>query len=247
MLENINKEIEACGNIEKAKILQRFFKTNKGEYGEGDIFLGLTSPQCKNIVKKYDLTINEIQQLLKSSEHEKRSIALSFLIKLYNHTKNEKGKNDIIKFYLSNTKYINNWDLVDISCYKIIGDYVYKTKNYDILRKLSKSKNLWERRISIVSTMVFAKKGEHEIIFELIKPLLKNEHDLINKATGWILRELGKIDEKVMENFIRENIIDFSSISLSYATEKFTKEKRKELQTLRKNIINVEPLQIVKI
>lgn len=224
-LKQLVKEIEENQNPKKAIEMQRFFKTAKGEYGEGDIFLGISSPILQKLVKQYPLKLNEIQELIKSKEHEKRSAALCSLINLYKKSKNKK---EVVDFYLSNTKYINNWDLVDISCYKILGDFLlnYNNGNYDILLKLSKSKNMWERRISIVSTMKFVKNNSIESTLIISKILLKNEHDLINKAVGWLLREVGKQNKDKLKEFLRENIKDVSRITLSYAMEKFTKEER---------------------
>ena len=227
-MENVLIEIETLKNPQKAVELSKFFKTDKGEYGYGDIFMGIPVPSLRNIVKKYLLDLNEIQILLSSKEHEKRVIALFFLLKLYQKTKDKKDKQSIINFYLKNTKYINNWDLVDITCYKILGDFLlkYNNQNYDILLKLSKSKNLWERRISIVSTMIFVKNNFFEPTLTISKKLLKNEHDLINKAVGWLLREVGKRDKELLKNFLTSNIKDISKTTLNYAMEKFSKEEK---------------------
>lgn len=227
-MENVLNEIEKLRNSQKAIELNKFFKTSKGEYGYGDIFMGIPVPDLRNIVKKYLLNLNEIQVLLSSKEHEKRAIALFFLSKLYQKSKNKENKQEIIEFYLKNTKYINNWDLVDITCYKILGDFLlkYNNKNYDILLKLSKSKNLWERRISIVSTMIFVKNSFFEPTLIISKKLLKNEHDLINKAVGWLLREVGKKDKELLKNFLITNIKDISKTTLNYAMEKFSKEEK---------------------
>lgn len=231
MLLELEKEIEKFKNPEKAKILSRFFKTGKGEYGEGDIFLGITVPISRALAKQFPLNLNEIDILIASKEHEKRLIALFALINLYKKSKN---KEEIIDYYLSKTQYINNWDLVDLSCYKILGDYLCNGTNYDILIKLSKSKNLWERRIAIISTMAFIRKGNFNPTLELSKQLLKNEHELINKAVGWLLREIGKRDLNVLYDFLNNNISNFSSISLSYATEKLSKEEREKFRMMRK-------------
>lgn len=228
MLNIVLKEIDSLKNPQKAIELSKFFKTGKGEYGYGDVFMGIAVPSLRNIVKKHLLNLDEIQILLSSKEHEKRAIALFFLLKLYQKTKDKKDKQNIIKFYLKNTKYINNWDLVDITCHKILGDFLlkYNDKNYDILLKLSKSKNLWERRISIVSTMIFVKNNFFQPTLIISKKLLKNEHDLINKAVGWLLREVGKKDKELLKNFLTSNIKDISKTTLNYAMEKFLKEEK---------------------
>jgi len=229
MLEKLIKEIEKNQNSKKAQEMQRFFKTAKGEYAEGDIFLGISSPILQKLTKQYPLNLIEIQELIKSKEHEKRSFALWSLINLYKKSENKK---EIVDLYLSNTKYINNWDLVDISCYKILGDFLfnYNNRNYDILLKLSKSKNMWEKRISIVSTMIFIKNNSFEPTFKIATILLENEHDLINKAVGWLLREVGKKDKQQLKKFLIKNINNISKITLSYAMEKFTNEDKKEIK-----------------
>lgn len=228
MLNIVLKEIDSLKNPQKAIELSKFFKTGKGDYGYGDIFMGISVPSLRNIVKKHLLNLDEIHVLLSSKEHEKRAIALFFLLKLYQKTKDKKGKQKIISFYLKNTKYINNWDLVDITCHKILGDFLlkYNNQNYDILLKLSKSKNLWERRISIVSTMIFIKNNFFEPTLIISKNLLKNEHDLINKAVGWLLREVGKKDKELLKNFLATNIKDISKTTLNYAMEKFSVEEK---------------------
>ena len=228
MLNLVLKEIDFLKNSQKAIELSKFFKTGKGEYGYGDVFMGIAVPSLRNIVKKHLLNLDEIQILLSSKEHEKRAIALFFLLKLYQKTKDKKDKQNIIKFYLKNTKYINNWDLVDITCHKILGDFLlkYNDKNYDILLKLSKSKNLWERRISIISTMIFVKDNFFEPTLIISKKLLKNEHDLINKAVGWLLREVGKKDKELLKNFLTTNIKNISKTTLNYAMEKFSVEEK---------------------
>ena len=235
MFELIDKELKLNSDKFKADKLQKYFKTGKGEYGEGDIFLGLSLDFLNQTTKKYkDIEFKDIKRLLKSKYHEERTFALIILVKLYKNKKTDKKK--IVDFYLNNLATINNWDLVDMSCYKILGDYLfnYQNKNWDILKDFSKSKNLWERRISIVSTMFFVKNNYFEPKIQITKTLLKNEHDLINKATGWLLREIGKKDITILRKFLRENIKDISSTTLSYATEKFDKSERDELRLLRK-------------
>ena len=235
MFELIDTELKLNSDKFKADKLQKYFKTGNGEYGEGDIFLGLSLDFLNQTAKKYkDIEFKDIKKLLKSKYHEERTFALIILVKLYKNKKTDKKK--IVDFYLNNLATINNWDLVDMSCYKILGDYLfnYKNKNWDILRDFSKSKNLWERRISIVSTMFFVKNNYFEPTIQITKTLLKNEHDLINKATSWLLRKIGKKDIVILREFLRENIKDISSTTLSYATEKFDKSERDELRLLRK-------------
>jgi len=231
MLNNLIKEVESLRNMDKAKIFQKFFRTGMGDYGEGDIFLGLSVPECRKIANKYDIQISEIEQLIKSKFHEERLIALFELLKLYQQNKEEK----FINFYLNNTKFINNWDLVDLSCYKLLGDYLLNFKNcdYKILLNLSDSKYLWERRISIVTTMSFIKNNCFEPTLVISRKLIKDDHDLIKKANGWMLREVGKKDKKILEKFLKENIANISNVTLNYAMEKFEQNEKNYYRSLR--------------
>lgn len=232
-LANLEKDILEIYNKEKSKIFMKFFKTGIGEYGENDKFLGITVPQIRKLAKKYNnFSLKEIEILLKSEYHEKRLLALIILIDLFNKKENRKN---IVEFYLNNTKYINNWDLVDISCYKILGKYIIENNNmdYDILIRLSKSDILWERRIAIVSTMIFVKNNIFEPTLIISKNLLKNEHDLINKAVGWLLREVAKKDAFILKEFLRNNIKNISSITLNYSMEKFSKKEKSDIRKLK--------------
>lgn len=221
-MKSIKKEIRLKANPVKAKVYQRFFKTGKGQYGEGDIFLGITIPESRAIAKKYaDLSFKEIQSLLKSKIHEERLIALLILVENYKKLNEEK----IVNFYLENTKYINNWDLVDLSADKIIGHYLFD-KQKDILYQLAQSENLWERRIAIISTFHFIKNNQFNETLRIAEMLLKDKHDLIHKAVGWMLREIGKRDEKALERFLKINHKLMPRTMLRYAIEKFPDEKR---------------------
>lgn len=232
MLEELLKDIEDSKNLQRAKISQKFFKTAPNEYGAGDVFLGITVPESRKIANKYTLELPEILQLLKSEFHETRLIGLLILINLYDSNKEER----CISFYLDNTEYINNWDLVDLSCYKLLGDYLvnFKNSDYEILKNLSKSNNIWERRISIVTTIIFIRNNYLEPTLIISKILLKDNHDLIRKAIGWMLREVGKKDKKVLDNFLEDNIKNISSITLNYAMEKFDKNEKEHFRGLRK-------------
>ncbi len=228
MLLNLKAELKSLQNKKQAEILQRFFKTGKGEYGEGDIFFGIKVPVQRSVAKKYDLKLNEIQELLNSKIHEERLVSLLVLINKYNKTKDMKTKKEIFYFYLNNTTKINNWDLVDLSSPNIVGDFLLK--NYskkEILYKLAKSKNLWEKRISIVSTYAFIRENKFEDTLAISQNLLGDSHDLIHKAVGWMLREIGKRDEKVLENFLKKHYKNMPRTMLRYSIEKFPEEKRK--------------------
>ena len=228
MIDELKKDVKKLGSPKKAKIYQRFFKTGIGEYGEGDVFLGLTVPQSRKIAIKYkDLPFSEIKNLLKSKIHEERLIALFILVHRF-----EKGtdadKNKVYNYYLKNTKYINNWDLVDLSAYKIVGQYLMD-KSKSILFKLARSKSLWERRIAIIATYQFIKDGRSQEALKISEMLLKDKHDLIHKAVGWMLREVGKnCSQEILEEFLKKHYREMPRIALRYAIEKFPKKLRKE-------------------
>lgn len=228
----IEKEIIKQRNASKAKILARYFKTGKGEYGEGDFFLGISVPDCSNLAKKYkNLEISEVKSLLKNKYHEIRLISLIVLVFKYNESSQEFERRKIVNFYLKNTKFINNWDLVDSSAYQILGNYLVDKKDRKIIYKLVSSKNLWEQRIAVVSTYAFIKKGESKDIFLICKKLFNHKHDLIHKAMGWMLREVGKnVSQKGLKIFLKENIKQIPRTTLRYAIEKFEdKERRRYL------------------
>ncbi|KKT58841.1 MAG: alkylation repair enzyme protein [Candidatus Amesbacteria bacterium GW2011_GWB1_47_19] len=201
-----------------------FFKTGPGQYGEGDKFLGLNTPQMRGISKKYrDLPLKEVQQLIKSPYHEERSIAIQ--ISVYQFPKNPE---QIYNFYLENTEYINNWDLVDISAPKIVGVYL-SDKPRDILYQLTKSDNLWERRIAIISCMYFiVKQNDPADALKISQILLSDKHDLIHKAVGWMLREVGKrCSQKTLTDFLDEYGKVIPRTSLRYAIERFPEPLRR--------------------
>jgi len=225
MLSQLKQDLNKLEHKEKAKILQRFFKTNKGEYGEGDIFLGIKVPEQRKIANKYDLNLKQIQELLSSKIHEYRLTALFTLIQKYKKA-NQTEKQEIFNFYLKNTNNINNWDLVDLSAPKILGDYLLN-KERTTLYQLAKSNNLWENRISILSTYQFIKNNQFEDTLNISKILLTNKHDLIHKAVGWMLREIGKKDLQILERFLKQHHKQMPRTMLRYSIEKFSKAKRK--------------------
>ncbi len=219
---DIVDELRSLENKEKAKILQRFFKTGAGEYGAGDVFLGVSVPKQREIAKKYyDLSLGEIKELLNSKIHEERLTGLLVLVDKY-----KKNKKEIFDFYLANRNGINNWDLVDVTCHKIVGDFLVD-KEKDILYKLVKG-NLWERRIAVVSCFAFIRQGDFEDILKISEMLLEDEEDLIHKAIGWMLREVGKRNEKVLEDFLVKNYKRMPRVMLRYAVERFEERKRKK-------------------
>lgn len=224
-LTDIKKRLKKESNKEHAKILQKFFKTGPGEYGEGDVFIGIKVPPLRQIAKEnLDLNFDEIQELLNSGIHEERLVALFILVFRYGKA-DEKNRKQIFNLYLKNTGRINNWDLVDLSAGQIVGAYLYD-KEKDILFKLVKSKSLWERRISIIASFYFIKKNSFETALQLSELLLHDKHDLIHKAVGWMLREIGKRDIEVEEAFLRQHYKAMPRTMLRYAIEKFPEEKR---------------------
>jgi 3-methyladenine DNA glycosylase AlkD len=229
MLNDLTEELKKSANPEKAKIYQRFFKTGKGEYGEGDVFLGLTMPQQRAIIKKYtDLSFADLQTLLNSKFHEYRMAALLILNAKYKKTKKDNlEKRRIYEFYMKNTKNINNWDLVDLSAPNVPGAFLLK-EGTDTLRILAKSNNLWEIRIAIISTAAFIRNGKLGETLAIAEMLLHDEHDLIHKAVGWMLREVGKKNKNVLEIFLTSRNKEMPRTMLRYSIEKFSPEERKK-------------------
>ena len=221
MHNKILKEILLNRNKNKELILSRFFKTGKGQYGEGDLFLGITVPISRKIAQKYsEIEFTEIQELIKNKYHEVRLISLLLLVHKYKKSNKDFEKKKIYNFYLKNTKYINNWDLVDLSAHYIVGDYLLN-KDRKILEKLAKSKNIWERRISIISTFAFIYKDESDWTFKIVKLLINDEHDLIQKACGWMLREVGKrVSERDLINFLDQHSHKMPRTMLRYSIER---------------------------
>lgn len=221
--------IKMLGDKEKAKIFQRFFKTGRGEYGEGDIFWGINVPNIRRIAKAYtEISFPEIEFLIQHSIHEVRLCGLLILIQ-----KAKKDPEVAFRIYLKNTKHINNWDLVDLSAEHIVGAFLFN-KDKTILKKLVKSKLIWERRIAILSTYYFIKKGEAEVTLALAEILLNDKQDLLHKAVGWMLREVGKrCSLKKEEEFLQKFATKMPRVMLRYAIEKFSQEKRKHYLELR--------------
>lgn len=226
MRKDICDEIKKFKNPQKAKDLQRFFKTGKGEYGEGDVFYGIMVPQSRIIAKKFNtINLNEIHGLLKSPVHEMRLIALLVLVDQFQHA-NEKNKKNIYRFYLAHTNRINNWDLVDLTAVHIVGTYLFN-KSYTPLLRLAKSKSVWERRIAVIATFYFINKKQSDLSFQIAKILLHDKHDLIQKAVGWMLREIGKrCSQEIEESFLINHYSYMPRTMLRYAIERFPKDKR---------------------
>lgn len=242
MYQKIIKDLEKLKNPAKAKILQGFFKTGVDEYGKGDVFLGIMVPLQRRVAKKYfqEASLTDLQKLLNSKIHEYRLVALLMLVEKFGdlstssrvardfaRDKLEKNKKQIFNFYLKNTKRINNWDLVDLSAPNIVGKHLFSIKDTKIIYKLVRSKNLWERRISVLATFTFIKENQFADALKIAKILLTDKHDLIHKAVGWMLREIGKRDVKTLEEFLNKHYKTMPRTMLRYAIEKLPENKRK--------------------
>ncbi|MDO8581958.1 MAG: DNA alkylation repair protein [bacterium] len=232
---SLRKEFAKRKNPAKVKILSGFFKTGKGEYAEGDRFYGVTVPEIRRIAKRYSaLPLVEIKRLLEIGWHEERLCALLLLVERFKKGNPEERKK-IVDFYLAHTKYINNWDLVDVTAHHIVGAYLWE-KPRTILKKLARSKNLWERRIAIVATFSFIRAGQYGDTLNIAKLLLRDEHDLIHKAVGWMLREVGKrCGRMILEKFLKPRYQKMPRTMLRYAIERFPESVRRRYLVTKKS------------
>ncbi|MDP2924004.1 MAG: DNA alkylation repair protein [Candidatus Omnitrophota bacterium] len=221
----LQKELRKYASKETAKVLQGFFKTGPGEYGEGDIFLGVRVPYIRKIAKHYkSLPLGDIAKLLHSPIHEERLLALLILILQFNQA-NATDKNKIYNFYLKNSRYINNWDLVDLTAPNIVGEFLI-ARSKKQLYIFANSDSMWERRISILSTFKFIKNNRFADTLKIAKILISDKEDLIHKAVGWMLREIGKRNKNVEKFFLKEYYKIMPRTMLRYAIEKFPEEER---------------------
>lgn len=221
----IKNELLAYGNPEKAEHSAYFFKTGKGQYGEGDQFIGCTVPEVREVAKKHRAaSAQTLAVLLSDPFHECRFCALIILTEQFRKA-DEKTQATLVDFYLSNTHRVNNWDLVDVSAYNLLGEWL-KNKDHTLLYKLAQSKNLWEQRIAIVSTMAFIRQNEFTDTLQLSEIFLSHSHDLMHKACGWMLREVGKHDEKTLTGFLDKHFANMPRTMLRYAIEKLSPEQR---------------------
>jgi len=224
-LTAIRAGLRRLGKPEDAEVLQRFFKTGPGEYGEGDVFIGIRMPVLRKLAREYEqLPVRQAVALLRSTRHEERMLALLVLVRIF-HRSDRAGKKRVYDLYLENTQYINNWDLVDLSAEHIVGAYLWERSRAP-LRRLAKSSDLWERRIAILATFHFIKQDEFEEALRVAEMLLNDEHDLIHKAVGWMLREIGKRDGDVERRFLKAHYRGMPRTMLRYAIERFPEPER---------------------
>ncbi len=226
MYKKIVDEIKSFSTPEGAKRRASFFKTGRGEYAERDLFLGVDFPSLRKIAKKYFKTVSyaDLQKMLESPYHEIRVGAVFILVLMFQHGSEEERKK-IFDFYMENIRYINNWDLVDVSAPYIVGPVAFE--NESVLFSLAKSCRLWEERVSVVATLYFIKQNRFDVTLSLGEYFLTHRHDLMHKAVGWMLREVGKKDEKVLCDFLDKHINQMPRTMLRYAIERFPEEKRK--------------------
>ena len=229
ILKDIKRTLNGYIDPEKAEVYPKFFKTGKGEYGEGDKFIGVTVPHIRKTVKDFYLKtgIKEIKEFLSQDVHEYRLFALLVLVSRFEKANDEKEKKVIFDFYLNNIDRINNWDLVDLSAPKIIGAFLLD-KDKSILYKLAKSGNLWKERIAVLSTFCFIKESQFEDTFKISEIFITHKHDLIHKATGWMLREVGKRDMNALLNFLNKHYKQMPRTMLRYSIEKFEEKLRQK-------------------
>ena len=224
--EKILTELKSVSKKEKEEIFQRFFKTGKGEYGEGDIFAGITVPDIRDISKRYykEMTLEEVEYFVQHKIHEYRLFGLLTLTYMWKKADETERKN-IFDLYVKNLKYVNNWDLVDLSAPNIVGEYL-KEKDRAILYELAKSNVLWKQRVAIISTFSFIRNKDFVDTLNISEILLHHKHDLIHKAVGWMLREVGKRDQVIEEKFLKKYYKGMPRTMLRYAIERFEEEKR---------------------
>ena len=211
----------------KAQFLQGYFKTGKGAYGEGDVFLGIKVPEQRKIADQFwkETTLNHLTELIRSEYHEVRLTAVFILVKQYGKAKTEIEKEQIVNFYLDQRAYINNWDLVDSSAHKILGPWL-ENKDRKLLYQLADSNTIWDQRIAVITTFYFIAQNDFEDALKLAKILLQHPHDIIQKAVGWMLREIGKRDYELEFQFLRQHYTNMPRTMLRYAIEKFEPETR---------------------
>lgn len=231
----VAKALRAVARPDKVSIYQNFFKTGPGQYGEGDRFLGVTVPDSRRVVRTFRaLSMTEVDKLLRSPWHEERLVALLILVAQFEKG-SESQRRAIFDYYLANARRVNNWDLVDTSTPQIVGGWLHaQGKGWALLHKLARSENLWERRIAMLTTFTFIRQGDSTPALEIAELLLNDEHDLIHKAAGWMLRESGKRDVVVLEQFLDRHATRMPRTILRYAIEKFPESRRQRYLSRKK-------------
>ena len=231
IVEDITAALQDLAIPEKKEFFPRFFKTGEGEYGEGDLFLGVKVPDQRAVAKAFyeKISLKELKQLLSSKYHEERLTALFILVFKFEKAKKDKTvQQEVVDFYVSNLEFVNNWDLVDSTCYKILGRFAFENDQPELLQKLSKSDEMWHKRIAVVGTMHYIKKGEFELTKEFVVRNLKHPHDLMHKANGWLLREMGGKDEQELLDFLKLHYKEMPRTCLRYAIEKLDENLRQD-------------------
>ena len=226
----VKEALEMLALPEKAAFFPRFFKAGKGEYAEGDQFIGVTVPEQRKVAKEYfaSIFLEELSELLVSEIHEHRHCALLMLVSKFEKSKSSEEKSQIVEFYLSHKKYINNWDLVDNSCYKILGRFCFENNDNGLLKALSEEDNLWSKRMAVVATMHHVKQGQFDLMKELVLKNMQHSHDLMHKANGWLLREMGGKNQEELIAFLNDHYREMPRTSLRYAIEKLNEDLRQD-------------------
>lgn len=233
-LDSLKRDLQALADPQKAQVLAGFFKTGPGQYGQGDVFLGITAPRQRTVARKYrSLDLDCLAALLASRIHEHRLTALLILVGRYQKAAAGEKKS-LFDFYLSHVEGVNNWDLVDLSAPNIVGDYLLShLGRRGLLTRLARSQSLWQRRIAMLATLPFIRSGRFEETFQVAAMLLSDQHDLIHKAVGWMLREVGKRDQSAEEEFLKQHAATMPRTMRRYAIERFPEGKRRAYLTMR--------------
>lgn len=226
----ILEALQFLSSPEKKAFFPKFFKTGKGEYGEGDLFLGVKVPDQRAVAKDFyaKISLEELSELLSSPYHEHRLTALLMLISKFEKTKDQAVKDEVIEFYLNHLQHINNWDLVDTSCYKILGRYAFENQKENLLKDLAASDKMWYKRIAVVGTMYYIKKGSFDLTKEFVTQNLYHPHDLMHKANGWLLREMGNKNEAELISYLNQYYKEMPRTCLRYAIEKLDEDLRQD-------------------
>lgn len=225
-LQDLRARMRELGDPEDARFLQRFFKTGPGEYGEGDVFLGIRVPAVRKVAREHEgLAPDDAAELLRTGAHEERLLALLILVRAYQRG-DAARRREVHDLYLAHTRFINNWDLVDLSAEHVVGAHLWD-RDRSVLDRLARSEVLWERRIAILATFHFIKRGHFADTLRIARALLRDPHDLIHKAVGWMLREVGKRDQATEEAFLRAHCRRMPRTMLRYAIERFPEPLRK--------------------